>query len=202
MKIFSREFTLKEQILILVLVLLLLGLAYYQFVDQPVRASVANANAKADELTVELQTVEAKLERMRRMRSEVDSITAGGTNSEMGSYNNSKAEVAFLNDVLSSAKQYNINFSNVTRNEDQIRRNFTLQFTTATYDEAEALLNKLSASHYRCLIGDLRCTSSRNNSNVLSENTDITVNATATFYETMVGGTPDAGLPASERATT
>ena len=199
MKILSREFTPKEKVLVLILCLLLLGLAYYQFVDQPVREALANAQAEAEALNTELTAVEAKLAKMRRMRNEMDDITAGGTASEMGSYNNSKAEIAFLNDVLSSAVKYTITFSDVTRNGDQIRRNFTLQFTASTYEAAEELLSRLSASHYRCLIGDVRCTAARNG-DVLSE--EITVNATATFFETMVGGTPDAGLPASEKATT
>ena len=199
MKILSREFTPKEKVLVLILCLLLLGLAYYQFVDQPVRSALSKAQAETASLTTELQAVEAKLVKMRKMRDEIEDITAGGTASEMGSYNNSKAELAFLNDVLRSASSYSISFSDVTRNGDQIRRNFTLQFTMNSYDSAEELLRQLSASHYRCMIGDVRCTAARNG-NVLTD--VITVNATATFFETMVGGTPDAGLPVSERAAT
>ena len=197
MKVLSRDFSLKERLLLLLLGLVLVGLAYYQFVDQPVRTALASAAAETESLTAELKTVDAKLERMRRMRAEVEDITAGGTASEMGSYNNSKAEIAMLNDVLDDTLQYSITFANVTRNGDQIRRNFTLQFTTDSYESMEQILEDLSESHYRCLIGDLRCNASRDG-NVMKGN--ITVNATATFFETMVGGTPDAGLPQSKPA--
>ena len=197
MKVLSRDFTTKEKLLLLLLSLILVGLAYYQFVDQPVRLALESARTEADSLRVELKTVDAKLELMRRMRAELDDVTAGGTATEMGSYNNAKAEIASLNDILSEALQYSITFANVTRSGDQIRRNFTLQFTTDNYGIMEHMLSALSQNHHRCLIGDLRCTAARNES-VLEGN--ITVNATATFFETMVGGTPDAGLPESKPA--
>jgi Tfp pilus assembly protein PilO len=197
MKILSRDFTLKEKILLLLLSLILVGLAYYQFVDQPVRSALESARSEADALTVELQTVEAKLARMRRMRSELEDVTAGGTASEMGSYNNSKEEIASLNDILDQTLQYSITFANVTRSGDQIRRNFTLQFTTDTYENMENVIRELSQNHHRCLIGDVRCAAAKD-LNLMESN--ITVNATATFFETMVGGTPDAGLPESKPA--
>ena len=195
MKVLSRDFTLKEKLLLLLLSLILVGLAYYQFVDQPVRTALASAQAEAESLNVELRTVQAKLQRMRRMRTELEDVTANGEATEMGSYNNSKEEIASLNDILSGALQYSITFANVTRDGDQIRRNFTLQFTTDGYETMEQIISALSQNHHRCLIGDLRCTAVKNES-VMEGN--ITANATATFFETMVGGTPDAGLPVSK----
>ena len=197
MKVLSRSFTLKEKILLLLLSLILVALAYYQFVDQPVRSALAQAQAEADSLSMELTAVTAKLTTMRNMRAELDDVTAGGKASEMGSYNNSKAEIAMLNDVLSEALQYSITFANVTRDNDQIRRNFTFQFTMDDYEAMEGMIDDLLENHYRCLIDDLRCTASRDGD--VTEGT-ITVNGTATFYETMVGGTPDAGLPESKPA--
>ena len=192
MKVISREFSLKEKILLLLLSLVLVGLAYYQFVDRPVRATVTSAHRETQELKTELKTVEAKLEKMRRMRSEIEDVTAGGTASEMYSYNNSKAEIALLNDILGDTLQYAITFENVTREGDQIRRDFSLQFTVDKYDAVEGVLQALNGSPYRCLIGDVRCSANRDG-NIMDGN--VTVNAVATFYETMVGGTPDAGLP-------
>lgn len=197
MKVLSRDFSLKEKLLLLLLSLVLVGLAYYQFVDQPVRSKVESAHAEASSLSAELKTVDAKLERMHRMRDELDDVTAGGSASEMGSYNNSKEEYTLLNDILGDTLKYSITFANVTRDGDQIRRNFTFQFTTDDYEAMERMIGELEENHYRCLIGDLRCTASRDG-DVTEGN--ITVNGTATFYETMVGGTPDAGLPASKPA--
>ena len=197
MKKMSREFTGREKFLILLLSLILVGLAYYQFVDRPVRTSLNNAYAERDALTTELATVQAKLKVMRRMREEMEDITAGGTVSEMKSYNNSKPEIALLNDILRGTPEYSVTFANVTRDKDQIRRNFTLRFTSDSYDSVQRIIKQLSESPYRCLIGDLKISVGRGQT--LKEG-PIKVNATATFFETMVGGTADAGLPQSKSA--
>lgn len=195
MKGLSRDFTLKEKLFLLLLSLILVGLAYYQFVDRPVREALESAHAEAQALETELVAVRAKLAKMHRMRNEVDDVTAGGTASEMGSYNNSKAEIALLNDILGDALQYSINFADVTRDGDQIRRDVSIQFTTDDYGLMEYMLASLIDNHCRCLVADIRCSAAANGDVTDSK---ITVNATATFYETMVGGTPDAGLPVTK----
>ena len=194
MKILSRDFTIKEKILLLILSLFLVGLAYFQFIDRPVRQDLAAAQAEKDALQMELDAVMIKATQLQIMEEELKNLSNKESISVMESYNNSKAEIKLLNDVLASTTQYSIAFSNVTRNGDQIRRDFTLQFVTADYKAACKVLEELGNSQYRCLIGNIACS---------AESGDITsgpvaVNATATFYETMVGGVADAGLPVDE----
>ncbi len=205
MKILSRDFTRAEKIILALLALVLVGLAYYQFVDKMVRDNIEKANAEAEALRVELTGVNAKIKRMEEMQAELDSIQADPTASYMGSYNNSREELAFLNDVLRGALQYSINFSNVTRDGDQIRRNFSLQFTTSDYAGMERLINQLCNSKLRCLINGISYTCTRYNYNAADREKygvdwyeRVNVNCTATFFETMVGGTEDAGLPAQK----
>ena len=193
MKMWSRDFTRKEKALLLVLVIVLLGLAYYQFVDKPVRSEIAAAEAECASLQSELDVVQLELARLEKMQSELDGIEGA---SVMGSYNNSAAELKLLNDVLADTLQYTISFANVTRNGDQIRRDFTLQFKARDYDAMQDIVRRLCDGEYRCLVGDMRCSLVNDIQNY------VTVNATATFYETMVGGTPDAGLPADSEETT
>ena len=197
MKNMNREFTTREKLLILLLCLILVGLAYYQFVDQPVRTALNNAHAERDSLLTELTAVNAKLTVMRRMRDEMEDITAGGTVSEMKSYNNSKPEIALLNDILRGTPDYTITFADVTRDNDQIRRNFSLTFVSDKYESIQRIVKQLSESPYRCLIGDLKISVTRGKT--MAEG-PINVNATATFFETMVGGVVDAGLPATSAA--
>ena len=197
MKKMNREFTTREKLLILLLCLILVGLAYYQFVDQPVRTALNNAHAERDSLLTELTAVNAKLTVMRRMRDEMEDITAGGTVSEMKSYNNSKPEIALLNDILRGTPDYTITFADVTRDNDQIRRNFSLTFVSDKYESIQRIVKQLSESPYRCLIGDLKISVTRGKT---MEEGPINVNATATFFETMVGGVVDAGLPATSAA--
>lgn len=204
MKLLSRDFNTAEKVLLTFLTLLLLGLAYYWFVDQPCRNAITAANSERDALQVELFAVQAKEAQLKRMQDELDRLGSLEETSRMESYNNTKAELTMLNNALTSADSYYINFSSVTRNGDQIRRNFSLQFTTRSFDDAKSIIADLSQSEYRCLLGDMQYSVTPHYSySIYSGLPDeaydvITVNTTATFYETMYDGTPDAGLPADE----
>ena len=188
MKIMSRDFTRAEKLLILLLVLILLGLVYYRFVHVTVTETIANAESEQQMLQTELTAAEQRIAYLRGIQKQMDELEAKGTLSWMGSYNNSKNELKFLNDILADTVQYSISFANVTRRGDQIRRSFTLQYRTRSYDAAQNIMERLCASEDRCLMGDVKCA-------IASDGT-VTTNCSATFYETMVGGTPDAGLPA------
>ena len=194
MKILSRDFTLKEKVLLLVLVVLLLGLGYYWFVDQPVRQQLENCAAQESSLQIELTAVQRKAAELERMKTELEAIQARDGVSLMSSYNASKEEVKLLNDVLAGTEQYAISFSDVSREGDQIRRNFSLQFTAPNHQDIARILGQLAESSQRCIIADIRC--SRERGRTEEDAGKFTVDATATFYETMVGGTPDAALPA------
>jgi hypothetical protein len=199
MKILSRDFTLKEKILMVFLAVVLLGMLYYQFIDQPVRTALASAEAEKASIQMELDAVNLQIETLSRMSSELETLRDGEGVSAMASYNNAKAELALLNDALSITNNYSISFADVTRDGDQIRRSFALQFTAPNYATMEQVLSQLAASPYRCLIGDLSCSVSRPS----DTNSEVHVGANATFYETMVDGVPDSGLPvdASEDAS-
>jgi hypothetical protein len=187
MKVLSRDFTRKEKALLLFLSLLMVGLAYYRFVDMNVRETIEKANAEAANLQIELQTLQARVTRLRNLQAQLDSMEELGELSYMPSYNSVKEEVAFLNDVLASTERYNISFADVTRTGAQIRRSFTLQYTTLDYGEAEQIIKELCDYKNRCLVGDIRCS--------INDKGEVTMNTAATFYETMIGGTADAGLP-------
>lgn len=191
MKIWSRDFTRFEKGLLLVLALILVGLAYYFVVDRPVRSSIAQAEAEYEAMEAELAAVNAKIARLEKLAKETESMKEDGSISYMASYNNSKEELALLNDILSDTVQYNVTFTNVTRNNNQIRRNFSLQFRTEDYASMWEVINGLCESDYRCLVGDIRCQAAKDR----DSRQYVTADVTATFFETMVGGTPDAGLP-------
>lgn len=193
MKIMSRNFTRTEKILLLVLALILVGLVYYKLVDQNVRSSIASSEAEKQSLETELLAVQTRVKNLEKMQNEVDDLIGSGEASRMESYNNSKAEVAFLNDILSAAGDYSVEFSEVTRTGDQIRRAFTLQYKTPDYRSAEDIMAKLCSGEYRCLIGDVNCS--------IADDGVTTAKMMATFYETMVGGTPDSGLPEDSAKT-
>lgn len=190
MKLLSRDFTRGEKILILALVIILLALFYYRFVDQPVRLALADAESERAALETELSAVQTRVAVLNGMQEALDGINASGSASYMASYNNSAAELELLNDVLHRADTYAVSFSGATRSGNQIRRNFSLQFTVDSFDAMKQIIESLAASPYLCLIDDVHASAGKTDAD------GIEVSATATFYETMAGGTPDAGLPA------
>ena len=194
----NRDVNAKEKVLLVILVLIILAFGYYRFVDQPVRKNLAKAEAEYSTLQTELTEVRVKIRELQRMQDEIDEITSGGKDSFMPSYNNAKAELALLNDILNeSVTQYSVSFTNVTRYGDQIRRDFRLEFTAPDYDSMKAVIDKLTGVDYRCMIGDCSCNVIENRAAKEDDEnkTSLSVGATATFFETMVGGTADAGLP-------
>ena len=188
MKVMSRNFTTAEKILLIILALILVGLVYYQFVDRTVRAAITASEAEYRDVHTELDGMQQRIAYLTGVQNNLDALKEEGNLSWMGSYNNSKQEVAFLNDILADTLEYSITFANVTRSGNQIRRSFTLQYRTQGYEAAQNIMTRLLQGRNRCLVGDVRCT-------INGKDGTVVMNQSATFYETMVGGIPDAGLP-------
>ena len=131
-----------------------------------------------------------RYEARKAIVDELDSMGSTDMESRMESYNNSKRETAFLNRVLSNVSDYSISFADITRDGNQIRRSFSLQFVTGSYADAVKVVSDLSYGEYRCLVDDINYS--------LADGNKIYLDLTATFFETMVGGTPDSALPKDE----
>lgn len=196
MKIMSRDFTMREKVMLLVLTLILIAAGYYVVIDQPIRTAINEAKSQQEELETEMMLLQTKAASLSRMQSELDSIEASGGLGKMGSYNNSKAELDELNQILQDANTYDISFSDVTRDGDLIRRAFSLTFSASDYDKAADLVKRLCTGEWRCIVSDLRFAADAEDLNVGS----VSVGVTATFYETMQGGQADSGLPADSSA--
>ena len=195
MKIISRDFTAREKFLLLVLSILIIVLLYYNLVDAPVRNGLGLANAERDALTVQVAAVNQRISNIEHMIDEIDQMRdSGRVVSKMPSYNAGKREINFLHTTLGLTQDYYIGFNDLSRNGDQIRRNFSLQYRTSNFNEAVEIMRSLEQSNIRCLIDDVTVTPMENRGNVMTGPVQVT--CTATFYETMYGGKADAELPA------
>lgn len=195
MKFLNRNFSSREKTLLLVLALFLLGGAYYFLVHEPVTAASARSKHEISRLSAELDEINETIAQNEKMQSVLDKIFAGDETSVMESYNNIHAELEYLNDILDNSMEYTISFDDVSRKGNQVRRGFKLQFTADTYDDAKELISKLYDSPYRCLIDTVDLKAS--NGNIMED--PVAVSLTAVFYETMVGGRKDAGLPEDKK---
>ncbi|MDO4501212.1 MAG: hypothetical protein Q4B60_08105 [Erysipelotrichaceae bacterium] len=185
MNIFSRDFTLREKFTIGLLFALIIGICYSQFIDKPIKRSIANSEAQIDSLNTELMITNMKIQSLQMMKDELETILNDPNITVMPSYNAVKSELSFLNDILSMSKTYNITLADVTRDSDQIRRDVAISFTADSYEQAKTIIEALSASKDRCLISNVS----------ISNGNGVSVNLQLTFYETMVGGVADTGLP-------
>ncbi len=203
MKNLNREFKLREQILLLMLAAIVIGAAYYYFVHKPVTSGIADAKQKISELSAEKESLDAQialLERMQETNQDPAAIELG----YMPSYSYSEKELKLLNDVLQNTLDYTVTFSGLSRDGNQIRRNFTLVFRVNNYNEVEEVLYNLTKTELRCLIGDMSCsivsystfTNFWDGGEKIAESNSVKVSVSATFYETLVEGTPDSALPA------
>ncbi len=196
MKILSRDFTKGEKALLLLLAIALVVLAYYLVVHKPVKEGIEKANAESDNLRVELSAVEAKAAMLERMQNEINGIMQDPDISMMPSYNNKLEVNKLINDILGNLT-YSATLANLKRNGDQIRRNVQLEFDAPSYEVMEEVLEKLASSPYRCLIDNVTCTGYRDKYNDVNA---YKVSLTATFFETLVGGTADEALPSDSSA--
>ena len=200
MKILSRDFSAFEKVLIAILLIVLVGLAYYYFVDQPVRTAIQKANDTEAALRIELDAVNKKVADYERMQADLDRILADPTIQPMPSYNAINNIMERLNDVLGGLG-YRITFSQVTKDGDQIRLNITMAFTAPDYATVDEMLTELENSPMRCKIGDFRASrvygyNYYTGEIIGAEFPDaMNVSLSLTFFETMYGGTPDDGLP-------
>lgn len=191
MKLMSRDFTVREKVLLLVLVILMLTAGYYLAVDQPVRNSIQESKYQQEELNIELQILQAKAAKYAKMQNELEAVSCLGEIGLMGSYNNAKAELNELNQILAKAISYDISFEDVTREGNLIRRGFHLTFTADSYEKAANMLRELCMGEWRCLVSDVRFVAAGDH----LEKGNINVGVTACFYETMEDGIADSGLP-------
>ena len=193
MKLFSRDFTLPERLLILALTCLLLGAAYHYLVDLPLNRTITELEARRDDLEVTVNNQSLRLSRLESMQESLDTIRAYSTVGILGIYDNKKEELDFLNGVLSEADSYTLSIQGVTRQEDLIRRAFSLQYMTTDYEKAVRIIDELSCSSMRCLVEDIQMSTQ----SVTFQEGPVTVSVSAIFYETMAGAESTAGIPVS-----
>ncbi|MBO4914824.1 MAG: hypothetical protein J5449_06410 [Oscillospiraceae bacterium] len=185
----NKDFNVAERILLIILGILLVGVVYYYFVHLAVANNITSLKAEKESLEYELMGLETQARTLRKMQREMDEINGGKDKPRLESYNNSRSEIGLLNDILTAAREYTVTASSVTRNGDLIRRSFVINFTTDNYDTVEHIAERLNKSRCRCLIEDMSFSESKG----IQET--VQVSMVVTFYETMVGGEPDAGLP-------
>lgn len=200
MKGITRNFSGKEKIIIALMLVILLIFAYSYFVDKPIKKDIEDQKQMQSDLQKEIDTASSKIMVLQQMQKELDELNAGDKPTLMPPYNASERERSFLANIVKVTGDYTISIADCTRNGDQIRRQFTVTFTTENYSQVVWFLTQITKCTYRCVINDARCTINRTkNESGIDEESSVSVTMTATFFETMVGGVPDEALPSDTK---
>ena len=193
MNTLNRIFSKQGRLLMAIVLVLAVALAYFFLVHLPLSDRLESKEQELSYIQSESELVRTRAESAARMREQLEGIDSQNA-SYMGSYNNNEAELAVLNVILSQTQDYSISFTDVKREGNQVRRRFALEFTAASYEIAEKVIKDIAEGHYRCLVDHV---------NVAGEEGSITegrasVSLSATFFETMVGGTEDMAVRQTE----
>ncbi|MBQ1411306.1 MAG: hypothetical protein IIY94_08540 [Oscillospiraceae bacterium] len=196
MKNLTRSFSGKEKVILVLMLAIVLGFAYKFLVHDPVVKSIEEEHKAQGELRDQIDAANTKISFLTQMEEELAALKASGESaSYMPQYNADKRERAFLGSILRNTKDWSINIGDCTRSGDQIRRQFTVTFLTDTYENMEWFVMQITKCSYRCVINNINCSITRSETPEGEEKMSVLVTLTATFFETMVGGEPDAALP-------
>lgn len=190
MKLLTRDFSTREKVLLVILLVVIISAAYYLFVWTTVDDQITSIQSQNQSLETQLMIATAKVEKLQGMSAEMDSDVL---RSYMPSYNASKEELDFLHGTLAATDDYLINFTYLTRNGDQIKRGFGLQFTAKSYAQAKEIIGALEDSEIRCLIGDYNINPTQKDNHLLKGKVKVVLEGC--FYETMYDGVVDKELP-------
>lgn len=154
---FSRQFTKREKVLLVILAVLGLFAAYLFAVQQPVSQSMESLSARQTEAEMRLMVLETRHARLRKMEKELDELFADGEPAEIPSYDNLRHVMDFLGEILKGATDYSVVTTSLETGDGGIvRRNITLSFTAESFDEAYGVLKELAACPYRNAMNDLQ----------------------------------------------
>lgn len=152
----NRELTGREKVMLLILIVLVMALGYYKLIFEPINDQVAAYRDSTEQEQTELTTELVRAEQMKKMESAVAELRQRGDVNPIPAYDNSKALMVELHQILASAQEYSLDFSAGTTEEDYIvLRPISLSYTTATYAQSRAILDALSGSDYMNKISDL-----------------------------------------------
>lgn len=210
----NRSLTTREIVMLLVLVVLLVGVGYYLFFYQPLQEELSSLASQSAQLDEETTVALAKASRLKAMEEELAEILSQPEDqiTEIAPYDNAKIVMSQLNGILSASDTYSLSFKDPEiESNGTVRRYVTMSFDCSTYEDAKAIIQALSANHWRCLINTLSVSINANPSSpssglsqeqqALLEAKEIARDVAAVLAgrgTTIVGGSEEAEVPEEE----
>lgn len=181
----KKKLTLREQVLILILVIVLLLFGYVKLFLTPVMERQEAALQQIAQLQEEGEGEQKKLKEMKEMTETLAEIRQRVSYqfSEIPNYDNIDNVMVQLDGILSSARSYQLTFSNIESGELLVSRPINMTFVAANYGAAKKILTDLYQSPYRCALSEITVFSNENSAQGSIVSQQVSVSLTVTFYE-------------------
>lgn len=152
----TKKLSKREKILLAVLIVIVAILLWYKFAYEPINKKIDQLNSQAMGEQAEIDSQFALVESMRRMQKTVEELKADETTKAIPIYDNSKQLMVSLNSVMESADAYALTFNDVSQDDYILSRTITMTFTTSTYEDARAIIDRLDEETFTNQISDVK----------------------------------------------
>lgn len=151
-----RSFTRREKIMLVLLVLVLLVGLYFLCVHRPVEAQLEELAAEKEELELKTEVAQVRLLQRNLMKQELDEIFALPADqiTVMPPYNNLEALMVQFDSIFMGLEP-KLNFPEIRLEEGIITRPIEFEFDAPSYDQARAILTRLTRTGQRSLLDGL-----------------------------------------------
>ena len=151
------KITSKEITTLVLLAFLVAGVVYYLAFYKPMQADLTALAAQSLDLDNQIAEATAKAGNMKKMQEEIDAILSRPKTeiTEIAPYDNKEVVFNMLNGILMRTVDYSLNFADPEIEADGfVRRNVSMSFNCASYEEAKAVIQDLTKSNWRCLVSN------------------------------------------------
>ena len=172
----------REAFMLVFLVALVVGVVYYMGFYTPLQNDLSSIATQSAEVDSQITTAMAKVSKMDSMQQELDEIFANASDkvTEIAPYDNKEVVLNQLYGILGRTQDYSLSFTDPTVQADgTVRRNISMNFHCASYEDSKEVIRDLTNSQWRCLISNLAIAGDANNEMEFG----VTVTATITFFE-------------------
>ena len=149
------KLTSKDITTIVLLAIIVVAVIYYMAFYKPMQADLTALAAQSVELDNQIAEATAKAANMKKMQEEIDEILSQPKTeiTEIAPYDNKEVVFNMLNGILMRTVDYSLNFADPEIESDGfVRRNVSMSFNCASYEEAKAVIQDLTKSNWRCLV--------------------------------------------------
>lgn len=176
----SAKLSARETIMLVLLSVLLIGVVYYMAFLTPLNKELAQIDSDISALQAQKESYQEKLAQMNRMQAELDKLDRS---SEVAPYDNLVEVLVELDNYLfENSINYTLTFMEPEATEEgTVRRVVEMEFECRDYESARTMVNDLTSSKWRCLVGDARLAAANDGTNI--ESGTVSVELTVTFFE-------------------